>query len=664
MKKEVILFIFAIFLLSNISAEIKITQQIPEISNIGDTIQVPVIVKSSSAITSILKMNLICSGKEANFYTNGINLLSGEEKRIEASLILTNEQIENMRGACKIKAMILDDYDLSNEFKISDKISITTENLRVEFNPGEEIIAGGRAIKENGKNSNGFISIDLILKNSTSISQTESISNGYFSIKMKTLKNMKAGVYTVHLKAYEKDLWGQETNIGFSEYNIVISQIPTSLEIAFETKEVIPGTDLRVKSILHDQTGEKIKSTAIMTVKDYNNKILEQREISTDEYFELPIKHNEPPRDWTVVSVSNRLTAEAKFKITENKKVKLDIINSTLIITNIGNVPYNETVLVKISEQTINIKTNLKIDEVQKYSLTAPNGEYQVEVIADENSIISEQVLLTGKAISAEELSEGFVNIMRHPLSWIFIIIILFLTAFIIFKKGYNKSFIGKINLSGLRRNKEREINSKNPEGVKNRAELSLSIKGDKQDVSIICLKIKNSKEIESGEGNAKEAVNKLIDMSDEKKAFVYRNQEYLFFIFAPIRTKTFRNEDTAIHFAEKIKEELNHHNRLFKQKIKFGISVNYGAIVARQEQNVLKFMSMGTLVTSAKKISSLSEEEVLIGEKIRDKLGANIKTQKHEEGNTAYYKIKEIKNREEHKKFINEFVKKLEKKD
>ena len=42
---------------------------------------------------------------------------------------------------------------------------------------------------------------------------------------------------------------------------------------------------------------------------------------------------------------------------------------------------------------------------------------------------------------------------------------------------------------------------------------------------------------------------------------------------------------------------------------------------IAREnkEYNILKFMSMGTLITTAKKIASLSEKEILLGEKIKE---------------------------------------------
>ena len=79
---------------------------------------------------------------------------------------------------------------------------------------------------------------------------------------------MKAGEHIVTIKVYEKEEGVENTtNNGYVEYAINIKQIPTNLEIAFENKELEPGTTLNVKAILHDQTGENIPSTAIITIK-------------------------------------------------------------------------------------------------------------------------------------------------------------------------------------------------------------------------------------------------------------------------------------------------------------------------------------------------------------------------------------------------------------
>jgi hypothetical protein len=164
---------------------------------------------------------------------------------------------------------------------------------------------------------------------------------------------------------------------------------------------------------------------------------------------------------------------------------------------------------------------------------------------------------------------------------------------------------------------------------------------------------------MKSRRGSPAESIGKITNIAEENKGVTYENQDYLLFIFAPTKTRTFKNEKTALEIAESINKILTEHNKTFNQKVDFGISLNYGTIVAKIENDIFKFMSMGTLITGAKKIASLAKEEVLLGEKMNDLLRLNIRTEKSVRNGTPVFTIKEIKreNREA-SKFIDSFLK------
>lgn len=205
---------------------------------------------------------------------------------------------------------------------------------------------------------------------------------------------------------------------------------------------------------------------------------------------------------------------------------------------------------------------------------------------------------------------------------------------------------------------KDRIINTRNI------ADLSLSMQGEKQNASIICLNIKNLGDVSSGKGGVNETMNRLRDVVDESKAAVYENGSYLFFIFAPAKTKEFNNELAAIETSEKIKRIVDDHNRLLKQKIEFGMSVHFGTMVARQGINSLKFMSLGNFISTAKKLASLSTGEVFLSDEIRNRTATDIKTEKHSSGDLEFHTLVEIRNREKSQKFIREFMSKMEKEE
>ena len=616
-------------------------------------------------------MDLLCNGRTINFYKNGISLKSGEEKKTDSSLVLTRNVIGESKGNCKIKATLGEEFALTDNFEISSLIILNIDFEKLEFSPGENLFFEGNALKENGQDANGYIMLSIEEENSSKIAQLETINNGFFTINVSVPEGMKAGTYLMNLDAYEESVSGEKTNTGFINQNIIIKQVPTSLEVVFEDVEVEPGTNLRVKIILHDQTGEKINSSSFITIKNQDDKILEQIEVSTDEFIEFPVPYNQKPGKWTIIAVSNKLTGEAKLEVTEKESVSVEIINKTVTITNTGNIPYNNTVLIKIGNESLNILVYLEVDKDEKYILTAPDGEYIVEIITGTESITAE-VSLTGKVIDAKKASNNVISLVRYPLVWIFLIFLLGFVAFVMFKRSQQQTFFGYIgskipkrrkgNRSGGSERKSIALSENSLLNSKNHAELSLSIKGDKQNISMVSLKIKNLRELQSKDGNAKEALQKAVDLAEGKKAATYENNNNIFFLLAPTLTRTFSNEKTALEIANKIRSLLDHHNKMFKQKIDFGLALTNGTIVANRVSGILKFMTLGTLMNSSKRLSSVSNGEIVLDEKVNSKLRSHLKTKKHEHGNSHFYTITQIKNVEEHEKFLKNFLHKLEK--
>jgi len=659
----------AVFLLSFISADIIIDKQPNELYNLGENMNLPVTITTTQGIYGFIEFSLICDGIQKELPKEEVSLGPNEAMKIEKSTLLMKRFIGNLKGRCQVKVSVEGEptnYVLSDKFKISNLVDVKLEIDKTEFNPGEDVLVEGKAIKENTNTVEGFVEVNVVTEDLSENRTFEgTVNNGLFSVVFAMPKSSKAGNYIVRSVVYEKDPLGEITNIGSSDFNMVISQVPTSLEIVFENSEVIPGENLKVKAVLHDQTGEKIQSRAIITIKNSENKIFEQIEKDTDNFLEFPILYNQPSEEWKVVAVSNKITSELNFMIIEKEDVKVEIINKTLTLTNLGNIPYNKTLLIKIGGENMNIRAYLEVDESKKYTLNAPNGEYLVEVLADGENKASKSVALTGKAIEVKE-SSGVGLILKYPLAWIFVVFILGFISLIIFKRLYKKSFFGYVT---QKKNKGKEIlgnkisNKSNVSRIepKNVAEFSLSIKGEKQSVSVICLNVKNMKEI-INEQSIMETMKKIDNLSNETKIPIHFSNNFLFFIFSPSITRTFKNEKNAVEIAEKIKGILAHHNSVFKPKIDFGISINRGEMITKMENGILKFMSFGDIMQVSKKISSVADNDVYLSKDIRERLMTDVKAERVEEEGVEFYKVKEIKKgKEENKKFISDFIRRLE---
>ncbi|MBU2504044.1 MAG: hypothetical protein KJ879_03275 [Nanoarchaeota archaeon] len=655
------------------AATIIFEQQPKAIYNYGEKINLPITVTSAQGVYDYLQVSLLCSGQEYKFPKDSIGIIPGEVQKVDKSVYLIKRFIGETKGTCTIKAALeteTDSYALSNEFKISNLMNVKIQMENNSFNPLEIIKISGIATNENGKATNGVFDLKITQEENTFNTHQGIVSNGVFLTEFEVPKDMVAGTYILRIDVHETDPLGETTNIGFASNSIEINQVPTSLEIIFGTTEVEPGTDMETKVVLYDQSGEKIDSTATIKIKNKNNKIVSQNEVQTNEFFRFSIAYNEQPSLWGVNAKAEGIEKDSTFSVIEKENIAMEIVNRTLTVNNTGNVPYNETTLIKVGNETVSIDIYLKIDENRRYLITAPDGDYQVEVISGD-STVSKEVTLTGKAIDVREASG---KVTKYSFVWIFIILLLGFVAFLSYQRGYQKTFIGYISSKiGRGRNENNEGSvvavqeSKvsedalvNPES---KAEISLSIKGNKQEVCVVALSIKNSEEVRK-RGNAKETLQGITNMTAESKAATYESHNTLFFILAPEKTRTFKNEKTALDIARKTKDIIENHNKIFQQKINFGISLNHGSMVVKQEGGtrgaggILKFMSLGTLMANTKKIAILADKDVLLSEKMNDKLLSHLKTAKHEKSGISVYSIKEVKNdSEENKDFLKKFL-------
>lgn len=656
-EKIFIALLFIVLLSSTISAEIIFTQPLKSTYNLGDEVFVPITIKAANDISGVISMNLICNGTEINFYKNGINLVSGAEKSLDSSLILINNIIGGNSGACKVKVVLGDDYALSSEFKISNLLTISGILKSAVFNSGDIIQVNGKVTRETGENANGLIEATILTNDiNQNISQAGTIDNGNFAINISLPANIKAGSYFINLYAYEMDSNGLPTNTGNAQYNISVNQVPTNLELILGNTELNPGDSLNVKSILHDQTGDPIDTKTFITLKDSNDKIIEQQDVNANESFTYAIAPNEPPATWKVLATSQGINAEQDFLIKQKESVDIQIINKTILVTNNGNVPYNKTLLVKIGDTPLNVPISLAVGENKKYILTAPDGEYQVKISGGEDNEVTGTMSLTGNAVGIKEANWSQFGII---FGWAFLIAILAAGFFFAFKRIRKKPFFGHMTFKKNGEGNFPVVNNNTFERKSNKTEMSLSMKGEQQDASVICVKIKGLKDVRNMRGSSVlETVQKITQLGEDNNAAVYENQDYLFLIFAPSKTRTFKNEKITLETAEEIHGMLIDHNRKFSQKIDFGISLNYGAIIAKVEGGTFKFMSLGTLVTISKKVASLSNGEILLSDKMNDLVRLFTKTEKQIREGTPVFILGTIKKEdEETKKFINRFM-------
>ena len=504
------------------------------------------------------------------------------------------------------------------------------------------------------------------------------IIDGQFSVSFSLVENIPAGDYRIDVLAYETDSSGERTSEGIAMANLKISQILTEIDIALGDVDLDPGKQLNFKPSLIDQAGFLITEDIAVIIQDEELIRIFEKIVPSGETINYDIQTNLTSGYYEIEASSDGISKTKKFYVNEKAIISFKINNQTLRITNIGNIPYKKNVQINLGAESFVKSLNLDLGESQEFELEGYDGEYDVWVSDGENELSQQTVSLTGNAVNVKAVGG---TLLTTPIIWIFLIIVLgagvlFLFRNVLKKKSFAYPFTSFKNLFH-RRSKTLKLDRtgkviKEPEKEKvekksqsnekasgkplhHEAEQVLVLKGQKNRATVVALHIKNkiNKDSKKGLGDAIEHVY-------EKKGAVYERDDYVFVVFSPLMTRSFKNEIKAAKAAEKIASALKEHNKKFSDKIEFGIGINSGNIISKIENKKLKFTALGNLVGPAKRLAQASKGQILITKEVYERGISDIKAQKKKFKGTEVYEIRRIMDQEKNKAFIQGFLKRM----
>ncbi|MBM3234348.1 hypothetical protein FJZ19_04630 [Candidatus Pacearchaeota archaeon] len=632
-KKIFILLVFAAILnMSMISAEIMLSQP-KSIYNMGDMLDISATIKANTNIDGSVSLTLICGNLQYEFYREPLSLTSGEQKKIDKKLLLTDNFINGMRGDCRIKAKYGDESQETQTFQITSRIDLSLNFNTLNAKPGDKIAVKGNAIKANSELVEGFLEIEI---ENTDIKLTRTISKGNFQFNFSFPENIKSGNYRINVKAYEKSGQGI-TNEGTESNIINLRQEPSKIDIVIDKQSAKPEETIKFKPLIYDRAGENIQGDVKVKVMDGFEEVYYNKLVKTGEEIEFGLDNNASSGYWKIEASALGIEAKRLFYVEEVEKAKFEIINDTLIITNIGNAPYRKAVQIAIGDEVDIKEMDLEVGESKRFRLTAPDGNYKVSVTDGKESLVLNGVGLTGNVIGVLDIKQQLSMINKYPIVWLFLIIVFGLFVFMMFERVVKKKSYGY----AVSTSKKPVMNIGDKE-----AEHSLVMHGNKENASVLVIKMKNSV--------GKESIEQATENIRKNKGSLYKSGDDIIGIFAPSLTKSFNNELIAVKVAGAIASHFNEHNRRFKDKIDFGIGVHSGELVTRMENEKLKFSTLGNTFNLAKKIAEKAKNDVLLSNEANSRVMNEVKTDKQGE----YYSIKKIVDREQHKAFIDSFLK------
>lgn len=642
-----------LFLICLVSAKISISEPM-EIYNLGDSVPLIVTLEPNSN-EGWFTVDLICGDRtETIEKIIGKSFYIGEEQTRSLKLPLTSDYIGNITGECKIKAAINSEETYTQTFRISNEIKLESSLDKVNYNPKEIVTLTISAIKENGRPLEGF------LETSGLVSVSKVIENGEVIEKFAIPEKQESGDYNLTVLVYDK-INSEILNNQNQTLKIKVNQIPTFIDISLSELNATPGEDYQFSLELLDQAGKKIEGAIDVNVlspeKEEMNLV-----VMSGESTSISFQTNSTPGTYEILASFEDLLVTKEFQLKEIQKVSLELIDSLLVVTNIGNTKYNQTISVKIGDKTENIALNIPVGEKRKFNLNAPTGTYDVNIQSGTDSL-QKNLLLTGNAISVKGSSSlGVLN--RYPLIWVFLILLLAGTAFVLYKrtgKGHQIKEKGKIKtrLSTLFVKKEKFVDAPSAEpNKKGNAESSLVLEGEKEVAAVIALKIKNMSSLET---HAKQELIKILELAKDKKGMIEKKEDYLMILFTPTITKTYHNEMLATKVGFNLMTALNEYNKRFNKKLDYSLGINSGELIVSTKNGKLQYTSLGNTVLLAKKIADSSEAKLLVADNIRNKMIRDLRGNKVEPiGKTEVYSVTNVNDREANKDRLQDLLNRM----
>jgi hypothetical protein len=673
MKKEVFALLMLFSLLSIASAEIIVTQP-NSLYSVGDDFNVTIAISQNQDVNDFLQASLICPEKEVELLKSPVAVKADIQKNIPLEITLDKSLIGNSIGECAIRASYLDEQQSSQKFEISNRIDVTSQINNSVLLPGETTSISGTAKKANGQELEGFAEASI---EEIEFSSSSTVDSGKFEFEITLPDNTPASTYNLRIRAYEKNL-NEITNEGATTSTIRIKQVVRKIDLAFDSQSISPGNQLAYVPLLYDQSGNEVNQDVGITIYDPNDTIIEKKLVKTGTTEVLETQQNFAPGYWKIDAKLNDLRVEKTFYIEELQKATFELVNQTLVIHNVGNVPYTKPLEVGIGDVNEIKDLSLEVGETKILELMAPDGEYDIQINNGEENRVLGRAALTGNAISVKEMKD-FAG-KNYPIGmWIILILVLVYLVYKYYKKTRNHNYYGftpkvslPIKINPKQENKPIKLDLSSPPAsslAENRPQITpkagISLintksnnivdNGEKQEVAIIALKIKNSSEVSDPESNAADAIEKALFIAKNVRAKVYASQDYKICIFSPSITKHPENFLLAVKIAKQISDSLIAHNKKFAHKIDFGIAVTKGLMIVESKAGEFKFTSVGNVTILAKNAAERSNQELLITEDLQRRVMANVKGDKIP--GTNLWKVNNIVDRSEHSNFISGFM-------
>ena len=481
--KILYLFMLGILLINISSAEIFFENDFEEVYNLGERINVGFYIKTNFSTSDYLEAYLICNRNQELIF-KGMKDIEKEKKNNFSISFFSAEE-----GNCEINVRFNNLEADSEEFEISDDISIDLDINNNNFLPSEKLILNGTAKKENKEDAEGLAEVYI----KDILNKSFSVSEGKFYSEIDIPENAKPGNHTLRF------IVSDGKNQGTVEKEISISSSPSYINITSE-ESFKPRGNLSIKLELLDQTKNFLEDKKIL-LKVFNplNELALEKTLDSGENISIYFESDSISGRWKINAYHGYVSSSKPLYILENPLLETEVItNEALLrVRNIGNADYEGIIEVEVQgedkNKTIPFNINLSKAETRDYDLNI-TGRYNLSV-GDQDF---RNIELTKDRITGAAVSLDFETLNKNSYFYLLALIVLAGIIYLAIKKDFFIKSRNYLNSKLFKKNKPVVEKNKHPITKNNQgAEKNFDKQDDKRRVYVCFIKTDNFNKLE-----------------------------------------------------------------------------------------------------------------------------------------------------------------------
>ncbi len=267
------------------------------------------------------------------------------------------------------------DFSRLFDLNVSGNMNIHTSLDRTLYSPGDTILLNGY-VSSNFNKLLKNIHLDFDFENAVR-TRTLATSADTFTLNEIINSKIRSGSHDILVVAND-----EQGNYGSQVVKFDVRAIPTKLTISLDENSYNPGDTVSFMPILTDQASDEMQESVKAYLLDVDGDIVDSKIVLTGPSDSFVLPKQAQPGYWKVKVEGYGLENDVAFSVRQYPKLNASVIGKSLVVENIGNVPYKGILSIVANEFNKTKNVDLDVGEVDEINLDDlfPPGLYDVTV--------------------------------------------------------------------------------------------------------------------------------------------------------------------------------------------------------------------------------------------------------------------------------------------